>query len=97
MARLTARQRKKIPSSEFAGPGRSFPIPDKAHAVAAERLVGRAEKAGSITAKQAAHIVTKAREKLHKSAAGHEKMKGHQSHHSSGNKQPYHDSDGDGY
>lgn len=35
MARLTAAQRKKLPSSTFAGPGRSFPIPDKGHARAA--------------------------------------------------------------
>lgn len=35
MARLTAAQRKKLPASTFAGPDRSFPIPDKAHAKAA--------------------------------------------------------------
>ena len=37
MARLTAAQRKKLPSSSFAGPGRSFPMNDKAHAKAAVR------------------------------------------------------------
>lgn len=37
MARLTAAQRKKIPSSKFAGPGRSFPMNDKAHIIAAKR------------------------------------------------------------
>lgn len=35
MARLTAAQRRNLPSSVFAGPGRSFPIPDKGHARAA--------------------------------------------------------------
>lgn len=35
MARLTAAQRKKLPASTFAGPKRSFPIPDKGHARAA--------------------------------------------------------------
>ncbi len=35
MARLTARQRRKLPAKTFAGPGRSFPIPDKGHARAA--------------------------------------------------------------
>lgn len=35
MARLTAKQRKALPASDFAGPGRSFPIPDKNHARAA--------------------------------------------------------------
>ena len=37
MARLTAAQRKKLPKKSFAGPGRSFPMNDKAHARAAVR------------------------------------------------------------
>jgi hypothetical protein len=32
MAKLTAKARKAIPTSKFAGPGRSYPIEDKAHA-----------------------------------------------------------------
>lgn len=32
MAKLTAAARKAIPSSEFAGPDRSYPIEDKSHA-----------------------------------------------------------------
>ncbi len=32
MAKLTAAARKKLPASAFAGPDRSFPIQDKAHA-----------------------------------------------------------------
>ena len=64
MAVLSSGQRAKLPSSDFAGPGRSFPIPDKAHAIAAERLVGRAEAHGSINAEQAAHIKAVARKKL---------------------------------
>jgi hypothetical protein len=64
MARLTTKARKKIPSGEFAGPHRSFPIEDRAHAIAAERLVGRAEKAGSISLAQAVRIKAKARAKL---------------------------------
>lgn len=35
MAKLTAKARNALPSSTFAGPGRSFPIPDKGHAKAA--------------------------------------------------------------
>ena len=64
MAKLTAKARSKIPSSQFAGPGRSFPIEDKAHAVAAERMVGRAVNSGSITLDQAARIRAKAKAKL---------------------------------
>lgn len=32
MAKLTAAARNKIPSSEFAGPDRSYPVEDKNHA-----------------------------------------------------------------
>jgi hypothetical protein len=32
MAKLTAAARKKLPASAFAGPGRSYPVEDKAHA-----------------------------------------------------------------
>jgi hypothetical protein len=32
MAKLTTKARKKIPTSEFAGPDRSYPIADKSHA-----------------------------------------------------------------
>ncbi len=35
MAKLTNGQRKALPASEFAGPGRTFPINDKKHAKAA--------------------------------------------------------------
>lgn len=36
MAKLTAAQRKKLPASDFAGPGRSYPVNDKAHAANAK-------------------------------------------------------------
>lgn len=42
MARLKAAQRRALPASDFAGPGRSFPIPDKNHAHAALGLIGHA-------------------------------------------------------
>lgn len=42
MARLTAAARKKLPSSDFKGPDRSFPIPDKNHARAALGLINKA-------------------------------------------------------
>jgi hypothetical protein len=35
MARLTPKGRGKIPTSKFAGPGRSYPVEDKTHAKAA--------------------------------------------------------------
>lgn len=35
MAKLNAAKRNALPGSDFAGPDRSFPIPDKGHAKAA--------------------------------------------------------------
>lgn len=32
MSKLTSAARKAIPTKEFAGPKRSYPIPDKSHA-----------------------------------------------------------------
>lgn len=64
MAVLTTQQQHNLPSSTFAGPGRSFPIPDKNHAKAALSLVGRAEAHGSITPSEAAHIHSVAHRKL---------------------------------
>ena len=64
MANLTAAKRKNIPSSEFAGPGRSFPIPDKNHARLAIAMASRSENAGNISAGTAASIKAKARSKL---------------------------------
>jgi hypothetical protein len=43
MAKLTAKARNKLPAKTFAGPGRSFPIPDKAHARAALQDIPKAK------------------------------------------------------
>ena len=37
MAKLTAKTRRSLPAKDFAGPDRSFPIEDKAHARAAHK------------------------------------------------------------
>lgn len=71
MANLSAAARKKIPSSQFGVPSKaksakgkaasgSFPMPDRAHAVAAKRLVGRSVKAGNTSPAQATKIKAKA-------------------------------------
>lgn len=36
MAKLTTKQRKALPATAFAGPNRSFPIPDRSHAANAK-------------------------------------------------------------
>lgn len=39
MAKLSAAARKKLPASDFGGPDRSFPMPDKSHAANAKARV----------------------------------------------------------
>ncbi len=51
MAKLTKKTRKKIPTSKFAGPGRSFPIEDKAHSKAAIALSRFAPDPAEVKAK----------------------------------------------
>ncbi len=45
MARLTAAQRRALPASDFAGPGRSYPVNDANHARAALSLLHNAPAA----------------------------------------------------
>ena len=64
MAKLDAADRKAMPMSQFAGPGRSFPVNDATHARMAISGSTRSERAGNISASQAAAIKAKARAKL---------------------------------
>lgn len=68
MAKLSTAERNALPDSAFALPGRRFPIQDKAHQVAAERLIGRAKAAGSVSSKEVATVKSKAASALHKKA-----------------------------
>jgi len=61
MAKLSAARRKALPKSTFAGPGRSFPIPDRNHARAALIDVGRAK---GLSSSQKATIRSRAKAKL---------------------------------
>lgn len=67
MAKLSTAARNKLPSSSFAGPGRSFPVHDKAHATAALRLLGRAK---SLSSSQKAHIKARAHKVLGRADGG---------------------------
>lgn len=60
MARLSAADRRSLPSSTFAGPHRSFPIPDPGHARAALALIRHAP------ASARPHIRARAEAMLHK-------------------------------
>ncbi len=57
MGKLTSKQRSKLPAKTFAGPDRSYPIPDRSHAVNA-----LARASGNATASLKAKI----RAKVHK-------------------------------
>lgn len=65
--KLTAAKRKSMPKTQFAGPGKSFPIPDKNHARLAISGATRSERAGNISPATAAKVKTKAKAKLHDS------------------------------
>lgn len=41
MAKLTTKQRNALPAKAFAGPGRSYPVNDAAHAKAAKSRVAQ--------------------------------------------------------
>lgn len=69
MATLSASDRKKMPAGEFAGPGRSFPVPDKNHARLAIAMASRSKNAGHISAAVASQVVAKAKRKLGKTSA----------------------------
>jgi hypothetical protein len=51
MAVLTAAARRAIPAGQFAGPNRSFPIPDENHARAALSMAHYASDPSAIRAK----------------------------------------------
>lgn len=64
MATLSTKQRKKLPAKDFAGPGKSYPIEDKAHARNAKARAAQAVKAGRMSKAQEKKIDAKADRKL---------------------------------
>jgi hypothetical protein len=60
MAKLTTARRKALPTSAFAGPGRSYPVEDKVHARAAKSRASGAANAGRISGSTKARIDAKA-------------------------------------
>ena len=73
MAKLSASARKKIPASQFAGPNRSYPVPDRSHAANAKARASQAVKAGRMSKAQESKIDAKANRVLGK---GKSKSKG---------------------
>ncbi|HEY6021063.1 MAG TPA: hypothetical protein VIY48_14495 [Candidatus Paceibacterota bacterium] len=64
MAKLTTKARNKIPAAKFAGPDRSYPIPDRAHAANAKARATQQVNAGNLSAGMAAKIKAKANKVL---------------------------------
>ena len=61
MAKLDAKERKKIPKGEFGLPGkRSYPMEDKAHARNAKARASEMENKGKLSASAKAKIDAKA-------------------------------------
>lgn len=60
MPKLTTKQRKNLPDSEFAGPDRSYPVNDKNHARAAKSRASEMENKGKLSPAQKAKIDAKA-------------------------------------
>ena len=64
MVLFTPAKRKKMPKSDFAGPGTSFPIADKNHARLAIGGATRSFNAGNISKSLENSVKRKARKKL---------------------------------
>ncbi len=71
MTKLTGKERNALPDSDFAGPGRSYPVPDASHAANAKARASQAENAGRMSAGTEARIDAKANRVLHKGSKTH--------------------------
>lgn len=60
MAKLTSKQRKALPASAFAGPGRSYPVNDRSHAANAKARASQMAKAGKLSPSAKARIDARA-------------------------------------
>ena len=66
MARLTTEQRKSMSPSEYALPGKRFPLNDKTHEEKAIQLAPTSLHAGNISKAQEQEVIRKANAKLHR-------------------------------
>ena len=60
MGILSSGMRKALPASEFAGPDRSYPVPDASHAANAKARATQAVNAGRMSSSTKATIDAKA-------------------------------------
>jgi hypothetical protein len=66
VGKLNAAKRNALPAGKFAGPDRSYPVPDKSHAANAKARATQAVNAGRMSAGQKAAIDAKANKVLQK-------------------------------
>jgi hypothetical protein len=69
MAKLSTKSRKALPKRDFAGPGRSYPVEDKAHARNAKARASEMEHKGRMSKSEERRIDAKADRKLGKKGA----------------------------
>ena len=60
MSKLTTKARKALPAKDFAGPGRSYPVENKAHARNAKARSSEMERKGKLSPSAKAKIDRKA-------------------------------------
>ena len=68
MGVLSSNHRKHLRASQFAGPNRTYPVPDKAHAANAKARAAQAVKAGRMSTSQEAAIDARANRVLYGSS-----------------------------
>ena len=76
MGKLTTAARKDLPARDFAGPNRSFPVENKAHARDALSGASRAEHVGDISKAEERHIDRRADSVLGKATSHLREMHG---------------------
>jgi hypothetical protein len=74
MAKLTTKARKDMPAGEFAGPNRSYPVPDKSHAANAKARASQAVNEGRMSKGQEEKIDAKANAVLGKGKSAAKKL-----------------------
>jgi hypothetical protein len=66
MSKLSTKGRESLPNKDFAGPGRSYPVEDAAHARNAKARASQAVKAGRMSKAEESKIDAKADKTLGK-------------------------------
>lgn len=67
MAKMSTKARKSLPKKDFAGPDKSYPIPDRSHAANAKARASQAVNAGRMSKSEEGKIDRRADAKLGKS------------------------------